>query len=257
METTFQYMRFVPYSAIHNWSVQFMSGTNLFSSKYPIVQLGKYIKEENRRFDISDASSKYGILGVNNQTGIFDAYIESGANIKQKYKKMETGWIAFNPYRINVGSVGIKKECHSNDYISPAYVVFSCERPLMADFLYLVMRTKTYNAVIRKNTTGSVRQSLSFKTLKTLKIPMPILEEQRTLLGRYNSKISDAYEVLQLVETIKVDWMLHVRTRLFSKNDFGTDTPRNSILQFVQNKDVVEWGPSMIFKRALHEFESP
>ena len=38
-----------------------------------------------------------------------------GKEINQAYKKMELGWLAYNPYRINVGSIGIRQQEHKNE----------------------------------------------------------------------------------------------------------------------------------------------
>ena len=216
METKYQYLKFVPYATIRNWSVQYMKGEGMFSSIYIIKQLGNYLKEESERYSISAPSCEYGILGVNNQSGIFDAYTENGAKIKQRYKKMEVGWIAYNPYRVNVGSVGVKRAYHKNDYISPAYVVFSCKEGLLPDFLYLIMRTPTFNQVIRRNTTGSVRQSLSFKNLKDLKIPLPRLEEQNKLIIAYSNKVNKSLDLYQSIDNIQRKCYDYVRQTLFS-----------------------------------------
>ena len=99
---------------------------------------------------------------------------------------MKTGWIAYNPYRINVGSIGIKKAFHKHSFISPAYVVFRCTDILKPEFLYLIMRTERFNSIIRKSTTGSVRQILSFHTLSKLQIPIPSIEEQEKIVENYN-----------------------------------------------------------------------
>ncbi|MBP5582469.1 MAG: hypothetical protein J6X43_00740, partial [Bacteroidales bacterium] len=127
------------------------------SSSHTIVRLGDYIQEESAKYKISDPTKTYGILGVNNQTGIFDAYLEKGSKIKQKYKKMQVGWIAYNPYRVNVGSIGMRTEKQEYEYISPAYVVFSCKEGLLPEYLYRLMKTDLFNKIIRENTTGSVR----------------------------------------------------------------------------------------------------
>lgn len=238
METKYQYLQFIPYATIRNWSVQYMKGEGMFSSIYPIKQLGDYIKEESERYSISDPSCEYGILGVNNQNGIFDAYTENGAKIKQRYKKMEVGWIAYNPYRINVGSVGVKRDYHNNDYISPAYVVFSCKEELLPDFLYLIMRTPIFNQIIRNNTTGSVRQSLSFKALSALKIPLPSLEEQRYLLSAYLSIVNKSVSNIQAIEQEEQKTKSHILSSLgIIKNDGNRDT---SLLRFIHFKDTLK-----------------
>jgi len=104
---------------------------------------------------------------------------------------MQTGWIAYNPYRVNVGSIGIKKTEHKNEYISPAYVVFSCKENLLPEFLFLLFKTKIFNQVINDNITGSVRQNLTIDILKFLEIPLPPLYEQQKLIGNYFENIKE------------------------------------------------------------------
>ena len=185
----YKYLKFIRFKDITQWDLKRYLNVS-FKSKYDIVKLIGHINEEGKKYNISEKNKKYGILGVNNQTGIFDAYTEKGENIKQKYKKMEVGWIAYNPYRVNVGSIGIKKQEHYNDYISPAYVVFSCLPSLYPDYLFMVMKTPLFNKIIRDNTTGSVRQNLSFDILKELSLPKPEFSKQLELVSAYNDKIS-------------------------------------------------------------------
>ena len=136
--------------------------------------MGSCIQEQSHRRKLSDyPENEFGILGVSNKIGIFDAYKEKGININQPYKKIENGWLAYNPYRINVGSIGMKTSSQKFDFISPAYVVFSCNEKLLPDFLYKLFKTERFCQIINENTTGSVRQNLTFGILKSLNIPLP------------------------------------------------------------------------------------
>lgn len=190
----YKFLRFTDFKSIFQWDLKRYLNKS-FKSKYSIVALETHIDEESIKYAISESGKQYGILGVNNQTGIFDAYLEDGAKIKQKYKKMKTGWIAYNPYRVNVGSIGIKKEEHKYEYISPAYVVFRCKSSLLPDYLFLTMKTPTFNKIINDSTTGSVRQNLSFDTLKELTIPLPSVTEQEALVFAYKEKMQQALEL--------------------------------------------------------------
>lgn len=192
MTQKYKYLHFVDYSTFLLWDIKRYFMTQV-SSSYPIVRLGDYIQEESAKYKINDPSKTYGILGVNNQTGIFDAYREQGSNIKQKYKKMQVGWIAYNPYRVNVGSIGMRTDKQNYEYISPAYVVFSCkEKKLSPEFLYLLMKTDVFNQIIRENTTGSVRQNLNYSVLSNLQIPLPSLDEQNNIVAAYNSALAQS-----------------------------------------------------------------
>ncbi len=194
MTQTYKYLHFVNHKTFLLWDIKRYFMTQIASS-HTIVRLGDFIKEEGVKYNISDKTKTYGILGVNNQSGIFDAYEELGAKIKQKYKKMQVGWIAYNPYRINVGSIGMRKEEHHYEYISPAYVVFSCKEGLNPEYLFLLMKTELFNKIIRENTTGSVRQNLNYFILSNLQIPLPSLEEQNKIVAAYNTAI-DQVDIL-------------------------------------------------------------
>ena len=208
-----KYLYLVNYNTLLLWDIKRYFATQLLS-QFSVVRLGDYIREESAKYKISDPTQKYGILGVNNQIGIFDAYQEEGSKIKQKYKKMQVGWIAYNPYRINVGSIGIRKSTHNYEYISPAYVVFSCKNELLPEFLFLLMKTELFNKIIRENTTGSVRQNLNYSVLSNLQIPLPSLTEQKNIVDAYNYAISQAENYTQEADRIEKDILTYLNTIL-------------------------------------------
>lgn len=189
-----QHIKFVPFRDILLWDVKRYSSERI-KSNYPIVKLGLHIQEQSQKIKLFDFPDKeFGILGVNNKIGIFDAYKEKGANINQAYKKMEKDWLAYNPYRVNVGSIGMRTAEHQHEYISPAYVVFSCKETLLPDFLFKLFKTERFNKIINESTTGSVRQNLTFDILKTLDIALPPIDVQNKLLEAYYRKSEKALE---------------------------------------------------------------
>lgn len=228
------------------WDIKRYFMTQLASS-HPIVRLGDYIKEESAKYNISDKAKTYGILGVNNHSGIFDAYEESGAKIKQKYKKMQVGWIAYNPYRVNVGSIGIRREEHHYEYISPAYVVFSCKDGLMSEYVFLLMKTDLFNRIIRENTTGSVRQNLNYSILSNLQIPLPSLEEQNKIVAAYNATIAQADDLSQQAGDI------NDQIETYLKEILGTNIEskfNKSLMSLVYYKDISRWDPLFLLSNS-------
>lgn len=237
MAQKYKYLNLVNYNTFLLWDIKRYFMTQVASS-HPIVKLGDYIQEEGTKYNISDKTKTYGILGVNNQTGIFDAYEENGSKIKQKYKKMQVGWIAYNPYRVNVGSIGIRTEEHLFEYISPAYVVFSCKKGLLPEFLFLLMKTDLFNKIIRENTTGSVRQNLNYSVLSNLQIPLPSLEEQKNIVSTYNAKIEQAniYSSCTYRINKKIEDYLHNILKTNIEFDIS-----GSFLNYVNYKDISRW----------------
>lgn len=165
-------------------------------SSYPITFLSELLNEETEKKKLSKFPNEdFGILGISNEEGMFDAYTEKGKNINQPYKIIKNDFIAYNPYRVNVGSIGIKKEHLKNEYISNAYVVFSTKENLLADYLFLLMHMHKFNQLIRDNTTGSVRQTLSFENLGKIAIPVPSIPEQKAIIQKYQDTITKADEL--------------------------------------------------------------
>lgn len=191
VEQTF-ILRTVPFKNFSKWDVKRFFIKQIKSS-YPVLYLSDLLNEENEKKKLSKyPEEEFGILGVSNEVGMFDAYIEKGKNINQPYKIVKNDFIAYNPYRVNVGSIGIKKESLKNTYISNAYVVFSTKKDLLPDYLFLLMHTEKFNHLIKDNTTGSVRQTLSFENLCKIAVPVPPLDEQRKIIRKYQETVSQA-----------------------------------------------------------------
>lgn len=239
MKSEYKYIKFIQFRDLLLWDVKRQTENKVVFG-VNVSKLGKYIVEQSSKYDISTKGEKYKILGVNNVEGIFDAYEEDGEKINQKYKKMEGGWLAYNPYRINVGSIGIKRKEHKNEYISPAYVVFSCKEKINPEFVYLLFRTQKYNEIIRQNTTGSVRQNLTYSNLSNM--PLPLFDDyemQSKLVDIYNKLIKKSEECIQKANELEKE------IERYLLDELGIELKENKLgkgLQFIQYKDLSFWG---------------
>jgi restriction endonuclease S subunit len=241
---TSNWIKLIPFHDIVLWDVKRYAVEKL-QSNYPIEKLGSLIKEESHKVKLHDfPNEEFGILGVSNKTGIFDAYIEKGENINQSYKRMEKNWLAYNPYRVNVGSIGILTDEQKFNFISPVYAVFSCKETLLPDFLFTIFKTERFCKIINENTTGSVRQSLTFDILKTLDIPLPSFEIQKEIWNKYYSRYKEAVEYEKEVEklNLKIEDYLFDRLSILIR-----DVPKISVgIKFIKYKDIMEWGINKI-----------
>lgn len=239
-QNNFKYLQFVFFSTVKLWDVKRFILNNI-NSKYPIRMLGDYIIVRNEKVKPYESPEKeFSILGVNNKTGLFDAYIKKGKEINQPYKKVYVNDLAYNPYRINVGSIGIKTEDHKNEFISPAYIVFSCNEKLNPGFLFRIFQTETFNKIINENTTGSVRQNLTFDTLANIRIPVPPIDIQNRLLNNFNKKIQLAEEQ----EKKSIELEQHIEDYL--SEELGIEKQKNNIykkgLNYISFKELSVWG---------------
>ena len=100
------------------------------------------------------------------------------------YKIVRRGMLAYNPSRINVGSVAVQNRAEEV-VVSPLYVVVSVDGTrLHPDYLSAFLHSPGALAQIRALTSGSVRDTLSFRSFAKLRLPVPSLEEQEAALHR-------------------------------------------------------------------------
>ena len=249
---TYKKLKLIELKEFDLWDIKRYTSKKL-KSNFNIEKLSNCIKEENRKYKLYLEEHKtFGILGVNNKDGIFDAYEQKGKEINQPYKKMEIGWLAYNPYRINVGSIGIRKKEHLYQYKSPAYVVFSCLDNLLPEYLYLLFRTERFIKIINESTTGSVRQNLTSEILKTLKIPLPSISEQETIVKNYYNKITQATTYQQQAETLEKNIESYLFESLGIEQKTEQKTKKKG-LQFVEFYKMNFWGVDKIkLDKGLH-----
>lgn len=186
--------RYINFSELDRWDVKYFSGR--IKSKYPLVSLSTFVREHNekvRPFNFTEETFR--ILGVNNTDGIFHAYDALGKEIKQPYKKVSAGDFAYNPYRINVGSIGWVPDEHDGAFISPAYVVFSIDETIiLPELFWFILKSEFFNKTLRAATAGSVRMNLTYPLLETLKIPIPPMPTQKKIVEYWKKvqiKIND------------------------------------------------------------------
>lgn len=125
----------------------------------------------------------YTVYGVTKDEGIsitgnitsedLSEYIVVGANM-----------FAFNPYRVNIGSIGISGNGF-NGLVSPAYVVFVTKKDLLPEFLFYFLKSDIGIKLINwYGNRGGVRNALRFDDLGEIDIPDLSIEEQEKALKR-------------------------------------------------------------------------
>lgn len=179
--------RYINFSELVRWDVKYFWGQ--IKSKYPLISLAKFVHEHNekiRPFEFPQETFK--ILGVNNIDGIFHAYDALGKKINQPYKKVSAGDFAYNPYRVNIGSIGSVPPEHDGAFISPAYVVFSIDKNvILPEFFWFILKSDFFNKTLRAATAGSVRMNLTYPLLETLNIPILPLPVQQKIVAYWGS----------------------------------------------------------------------
>lgn len=147
-------------------------------SNYPIVLLKNRVKQlslrnkDNESIDVYSVTNSEGFIKSEN---FFNKEVFSKDT--SNYKIVQRGQFAYNPSRINVGSIDYLRDVE-NALVSPLYIIFELTDKIHPDYLFKFLKSHWGNIQIRANTEGAVRDSLKFKGLENIKIPLPSLEQQ-------------------------------------------------------------------------------
>jgi type I restriction enzyme, S subunit len=174
-------------------------------TRYPVIRLGEVIEEEREQVGTSDGNNLK-VLGVTNTEGITSTG-NTASEDKSKYIHLYPRRFVYNPYRINVGSIGLSKY-DQEGIVSPAYIIFATKEQIDPDYLFFYMKSQGGNAQINfYGNRGTVRAALRFDDLCKLEIPFPPLSEQHRIVARIEelaAKIEEARGLRQEVgEEIK------------------------------------------------------
>ena len=88
-----------------------------------------------------------------------------------KYKVVESGDFAYNPARVNIGSLG-RNNYDFDGCVSPVYVVFSCKDGY-AHLFDLYRKTEKFKTEVNLRAIGGVRQSLNYKDFAFIQCIVP------------------------------------------------------------------------------------
>ncbi len=173
-----------------------------FNSEWEIMDLEKVliknsVKNKNQKYSIiQSVSNKHGFI---NQEKMFEDRRVASIDTSNYYV-INKGDFAYNPSRINVGSIAYKKD-EETTLISPLYISFRANNDFVNDrYLWYWVKTVEFTRQMNNSFEGSVRNTLSYENLIKINISIPSLEEQikiSELLSFVDAKIQTERSVLE------------------------------------------------------------
>ena len=144
-----------------------------------IVKIGDVISEYSVRNKFDENIPVY---SVTNEKGFCTGYFskEVASKDKSTYKIVPRGYFAYNPSRINVGSVDWQKY-EDRVIVSPLYVVFGVSDRLDRQYLLHYLKSDMMLSFIKEYATGSVRDNLKLADLEKFPVNLRPVEEQRQI----------------------------------------------------------------------------
>ena len=170
----------------------------------PIGDVIEQISKRNKNNAIQNVlsvSNRQGFIKQSDQFENRNVASEDTSN----YKIVEQNDFAFNPARINVGSIA-RLTTLEKGIVSPMYICFRTQENVAPEYIDFFFESKHFYCEIQKRLEGSVRQCLSFEGLCNIPISLPSLEMQQRIGKRLltlGQKIKTETDLLELLNKQK------------------------------------------------------
>lgn len=227
----------VPFSSFSQWDVKQFFFTKILS-KYPLEELGKHLIHQTKKVQLSDEPSKeFTILGVSNKIGMFDASIEKGNKIKQKYhivlpadcastEKEPQKWI------LRKGDFLITRTNGSKDLIGKAAIFNSDETytyasyliryrfdttivlPEYVNILFMTPLVREQIAVMRRQ--GGGQYNLNSDEIGAIRLPVPSIPIQKQIIKKFFDAKDEAQIYYDAATKCQIEATVNFEKEIFS-----------------------------------------
>ena len=174
-------------------------------------EIKKFKSISNKRGKSNSKGYDYTAYSVSNQSGLIPQSEQfEGSRLenleKTSYKIVEPNEFAYNPARINVGSIAFN-DLDETVIVSSLYVIFSLDKSINNNYALLFIKSPEFNKEVRRNTEGSVREYLFYENFANIRIPIPPTFEEQQAISAYFSNLDNLItahqEKISQLETLK------------------------------------------------------
>ena len=142
-----------------------------------IIRITSSKNKNNENLLVLSINNKLGFISQNDQFDNHKVASEDTSN----YKIVEKDDFAYNPARINVGSIARLRN-YNKGIVSPMYIVFKIDNhKVNLNYFENYIDSYDFRLNVLKRLEGSVRLVLSAEALKNIMIPLPDLNEQEKI----------------------------------------------------------------------------
>lgn len=170
----------------------------LYCQHNPNFKIGDLVVQVSKR---NRGNNDYSVLSVNNRLG----FIEQSEQFEDRsvasedtsnYKVVSRDDFAYNPARINVGSIA-RLTSFESGIVSPMYICFHTKEQILPQYLEHFFDTRYFYYEMQKRLEGSVRLCLSWEGLCNIPIAVPPIEQQEKVSKRI-SRLADKISLEEL-----------------------------------------------------------
>ena len=171
----------------------------------------KFKDLSSKRGKRNSSGNEYLVYSVSNQSGLIPQSEQfEGSRLdtldKNSYKIVEPNDFAYNPARINVGSIAFNHLSESV-IVSSLYVIFSLNRSVDNRFALQFIKSDDFIKEVRKSTEGSVREYLFYENFSNIRLPLPPTLPEQTAIGSFFQELDQLITLqqreLEILKTMK------------------------------------------------------
>ena len=181
--------------------IEYTPKTNSISHLGDVIE---QISKRNKNYAIQNVLSVSNRQGFIKQSDQFENRSVASEDTSN-YKIVEFNNFAFNPARINVGSIA-RLTTFKKGIVSPMYICFRTKEGVAPEYIDYFFESKHFYSEIQKRLEGSVRQCLSYEGLCNIPLSLPSHEMQKRIgkrLFTLGQKIKLETDLLDLLNEQK------------------------------------------------------
>ena len=168
----------------------------LIPKEWSLLSLGDVTTKINEKVGSND----YKVFSAVNTGNLIlsEEYFDKQVYSKsiEKYIVVKQKEFAYNPARINIGSIG-RNDFDFDGCVSPVYVAFKVEEGY-ENFMNMYIKSNRFNQWVITLSSGSVRQTLNYNDFSIIKIAYPPKE----LINKFNTIYDSYYEVINYNKSV-------------------------------------------------------
>lgn len=196
----------------------------MINLSFPTIKLKNYIERVNKRVkDYENPTLK--VYGVSNKDGVCITGKKISENLNN-YIVIEENYFVYNPYRINVGSIGLVPK-GVKGIVSPAYVVFKSKGQINNKLLLQYLKSSVgINLIKWYGNKGGVRDALRYSDLEKIDFPDITKLNQNNIINK-----------LAKLEIINSKLIKDID----SQNEYISSLRQSILQEAVQGKLTADW----------------